>query len=65
MVKIILWKADANKDAMAYTDKITLSEWKIYSKKMMQINELGGKSKIMATLKATKEKIEKNYGFVT
>ena len=48
---------------MAYTDKITLAEWKIYSKKMMQINELGGKSKILATLKQTREKIEKNYGF--
>lgn len=63
VVKIILWKAEIRSDVLAYKDKITLSEWKFYSKKMKKINELGGKNKILATLKETKEKIEKNYGF--
>ncbi len=65
VVKVILWKTQvAKNEILTFTDKITLSEWKIYKRKMVKINETGGKIKILATLKDTWQKIQNNNGFV-
>ncbi len=54
----------AKDNITSFTDKITLSEWKVYSRKMVKINEAGGKIKILATLRNTWQKIHENNGFV-
>lgn len=63
MVKVILWKAEVPSNIVSFTEKISTSEWKVYCKRMVKINEARGKSKMQDILKDTWEKINKNGGF--
>lgn len=64
VVKILTWKDQASEGNLVREEyRITAVEWETYSKHMVAMNTSYSREKMSASLKATKEIIEKNGGF--
>jgi len=65
VVKVITWKdGTVGKGVVAFSEKVTPKEWKIYKKRLTAASPIKDIARIEARLKETLEKIRKNGGFV-